>query len=159
MIPPETHVAHQLRDWSDSTEFHLAMRGDPAFAAAIRFVCRAGIPYSEFLGRVLVSGQPRWTDEDRLVAVAFERWSAAVCPSCGLHPLDWEHELDETWKGELRTCFGCRELGDVRSTIPEKHRDRGDIHAFLVPRSEQERMILEAVELGELPDEVLEDLT
>ena len=158
MIPPEAHVAHLTRDWSDPVEFHHMMRGDPPFAAAIRFVCRIGIPYSEFLGRVPGPAEPRWLDDDRELAVAFERWNGQVCPSCGLHPLDWEDELDETWKGVLRTCFGCRELDDIRSTIPEKHRGRQDIHAFLTPRSERERILLDAVAADEMDASVLDDL-
>jgi hypothetical protein len=92
------------------------------------------------------------------VAVEFERWSGQVCGGCGLHPLDWENELDETYKGVVSACFGCREIADTKAQIPEKQQNRPELQVGLVPRSERELLLLDAVDKGEMDPEVLDVL-
>jgi hypothetical protein len=159
IVPPDLHLAHSIRGWTDPAEFHHWMRNDPMFATGVRFVCRVGIPYSEFLGRIPGPGEPRWLAADREVAIEFERWSSQVCGGCGLHPLDWENERDETWKGVVQACFGCREIADTKRSIPEKARDRTDLQVSLLPRSERERLLLDAIDQGEMEPDVLDLLT
>lgn len=154
-------LLHLLRDSSDPAAFHHWMRHDPSWAVKVRFVCRVGIPMTEFLGRVPQPGKPRWTAFDRQVAMEYERWSGQVCPNCGLHPLDWENERDETYKGVVEACFGCRELSDTRAQLPSdlSEERRSELRVYLTPRSERERVLLDAVDRDELPADVLDDLT
>jgi hypothetical protein len=112
-----SELLHKARWWVDPVEFHERMRSDPAWVAAVRFACEHGIPISVFFGRVVEPGEPLWLPDDTEVAIGFEQWVAAVCPNCGLHRLDWEHEHDETFKGRIETCFGCVELADTRRSI------------------------------------------
>jgi hypothetical protein len=150
---------HQVRAWVSIEAFHHRMRSDPAWAAQVAFCCRVGIPLSEFLGRVPDPGEPRWLDEDRDVAVGFERWSTGICPGCGLHRLDWLDERDETWKGTIEVCHGCVEIGDTRATIPKKVSDerRAALRVYLTPRTARERILLEAHERGEIETDDLPD--
>jgi hypothetical protein len=148
---------HQLRGWVDPEDFHNRMRADPHWAAGVRIAGRAGIPLSQFHGRVPAAGEPLWLPEDRDTAVAFELWSSQVCGGCGLHPLDWPDEQSETYKGRISTCHGCREMADSRATIPNDVSDthRAAIRVFLVPRPAIERLILDEYDAGRLDN--LED--
>lgn len=150
------HLIHQLRWWTDPEAFHWRMRDDPGWAAGIRFACEHGIPASVFFGRVVRPGEPQWLAEDTETAVAFEQWAGQICGGCGLHPLDWPSERDETWKGRIDTCFGCAEIGDTRSMIPKSMSEarRSSIRVHLVPRSAPERTLLEAREEGLVPDDI-----
>lgn len=154
-----SELIHKARWWVDPVEFHNRMRADAAWVAAVRFSCEHGIPISVFFGRVIEPGDPLWLTADTEVAIGFEQWLSAVCPACGLHRLDWESERDETWKGRIETCFGCVELADTRKTIPEKvgADRRAAMRVYLVPRSEQERLLLEAHERGEIENQELRD--
>jgi hypothetical protein len=157
-----SELLHKARWWVDPVEFHERMRSDPAWVAAVRFACEHGIPISVFFGRVVEPGEPLWLPDDTEVAIGFEQWVAAVCPNCGLHRLDWEHEHDETFKGRIETCFGCVELADTRRSIPEKTADdrKMALRVYLVPRSQPERDLLEAHERGEIDGtELTEALT
>ena len=151
---------HALRNWRDPETFHHWMRDDPGWATQVRFVCRVGIPLSEYLGRVPKPGEPRWTGYDRMVAEEFERWSAQVCPNCGLHPLDWENERDETHAGHMTMCFGCDEIAATKAQIPDdvSNERRSAYRIGLRRRSRRELLLLEGVEQGWLDDEVLDDL-
>lgn len=143
---------HVLRGWRDPETFHAAMRDDPTWAVMVRFVCEHGIPMSEFLGRVARPGEPRWTAWDRQVAVEYTRWSGQVCQGCGLHPLDWPNERDETHAGVIDKCHGCAELADARSTIPDDVSDerRSAMRVHLRRRSRRELELLEAMERGDI---------
>lgn len=154
-------VAHQARGLIDVEAFHWRMRDDPRWAVAVRYACEHGIPLSVFLGRVVEPGEPVWDEDDRDVALGYTLWISGVCGSCGLHRLDWEHERDETWKGTIVTCFGCVELADTRAQIPDSvsAERRATQRVFLTPRTERERILLEAVERGDLDvDDLPSDL-
>lgn len=157
-INPDRDAAerlHLLRHWRDPAQFHHWMRNDPGWAVQVRFVCRVGVPMSEYLGRVVRPGEPRWLPYDRMVAEEFERWSASLCPSCGLNSFDWPDERDETHVGVIEICHGCVEIADVRSTIPEKvtASRRSAMTVNLRRRTPDELVLLEAVESGLLDPE------
>lgn len=145
-------LRHQLRDAIDVADFHHRMRNDRRWALAITYAATHGIPLSVFLGRVVEPGEPVWLLEDTQAAMGFEQWSAAICSGCGLHPLDWPDERDETWRGQIDMCHGCIEMADTRATIPDKVSDdrRRAMRVYLVPRPEPERLLLEAHERGEI---------
>lgn len=151
---------HLMRHWRDPETFHHWMRNDPGWAVQVRFVCGAGVPMSEYLGRVTAPGEPRWLPYDRMVAEEYERWSSQICPGCGLHPFDWPNELDETHAGVIDICHGCAEIADTRATIPDKvsERRREAMRVRLRRRTARELVLLEAVERGELEPDVLDDL-
>lgn len=151
---------HTNRQWRDPETFHHWMRNDPGWATQVRFVCRVGIPLSEYLGRVPKPGEPRWTGYDRMVAEEFQRWSGQICGGCGLHPFDWRDERDETHAGQITMCFGCDELEATKASIPESvsHERRAAYHIGLRRRSRRELLLLEGVEQGWLDPEVLDEL-
>lgn len=155
----ESGLIHQTRWWVDPIAFHNRMRDDPAWATAVQYACGHGIPVSVFFGRVVEVGQPTWLVEDTEVAIGFEQWQAQLCPHCGLHRLDWPRERDETFKGRTETCFGCVELADTRRGIPKSVSDdrRQAMRVYLVPRSDQERELLEAHERGEIDTDELQE--
>lgn len=163
-VGPYAEAAHTVRWWSDPEGFHHRMRADPRFAAEISFCNERGIPHSIFLGRLWPNPddptEPQWLDVDQDVAMAHHTWAGQVCPHCGLHPLDWPTERSETWKGVLSTCWGCVEVADTMSTIPKdvSEERRRHIRAHLVPRTESERLILEAYDADRIGFDELQDL-
>lgn len=154
---PEQH--HLTRAWFDPEAFHGRIRNDPVFAAELKFCCDHGIPHSIFLGRVWPAPwalhEPQWSTEDRLKAVAYTMWSQQLCQGCGLHPLDWANEEDETHEGVVSVCWGCQELADTTAKIPDdvKPQRRQAMRASLRRRAPNETLLLEARDRGLIPDE------
>ena len=141
------------------------MREDHRFAAEIAIACEIGEPLSIFLGRLWPDPRsplvPKWLDSDQDYAVSYRAWRAQVCPQCGLHPLDWPNERDETWKGHTHYCWGCVEVDDTRKAVGERLSDerKSQLRVTLVPRTEGERLLLEAYERDEIELDELERLT
>lgn len=88
-----------------------------------------------------------WHDTDQAKAIAYERWLADHCHSCGVYRPDW---LDEKGK-ELEDppfevieylCPGCQELGwhmEEKSAKEIQAQQRRGIHlAFRPVRREEE---------------------
>lgn len=65
-----------------------------------------GIPYSEFMGRALVAGEPRWTQDDTLLAIEWQRWQSEICGGCG-HPLSESLDEGNDYQARQLACFAC----------------------------------------------------
>jgi hypothetical protein len=155
-------ILHLSRDLTDPETFHHHMRADPVFAAKVRYSCDHSIPWTVFNGRTWPNPrdprEPQWLDDDRELAVAWVMWSAQLCPGCGLHPLDWPNERDETHKGVIDVCWGCLEVEDTRASIPEgktpgEQRRRSATRVRLQYRDPNEKILLDAREAGLVDDE------
>ena len=70
----------------------------------MRAAFELGVPFTEFMGRPLQDG-PRWTSDDRDVAVAWLAYSDSLCPCCGV-PKDeaWSPDAEGAWVGEVLHC-------------------------------------------------------
>lgn len=70
-------------------------------------------------------GEPMWTHEDRMKALAWQLRQAEMCPGCGTREADWRdpstlEELEEPrWMPEVHRCLGCA----ARAAIIEEARD------------------------------------
>lgn len=86
---------------------------------------RFAVPHSEFLS---------WSDDDRDLALTYERWlrldTAETCPRCGTKETDWTDPetgrllAEPSWTPQVRTCHGCRATAATRAEIPKG--DEGD---------------------------------
>jgi hypothetical protein len=76
-------------------------------------------------------GQPRWSEQDRLIAEAWFEYLDGLCPQCG-HPRDeaWDIGNEFAWVGEVLHCWVCAAQDRARekylaqegpSTAVEKH--------------------------------------
>lgn len=88
------------------------------------------IPHSQFLG-----GPPRWTDLDRVKALAFAAWQREACPDCGTRPQEWVPALGgdrDAYVADYTYCPGCARLRELEKSVEDTDRARG-IHLHLVP--------------------------
>lgn len=90
-----------------------------------------GIPLSIFQGRVVRPGvDPTWTAEDANAAVAYERWRAGACRSCGTRASEWEKDRF-AYVSKGYACPGCELIEQARRDIPESA--AGYIQIGLIP--------------------------
>lgn len=156
MNDAELAAAHMNRgEWRDVEAFHHRMRSDTRFSLEVGYACEHGIPLSVFQGRCWPNprdpAEEQWLEDDRATAITYMAWRSALCPRCGLHPLDWERERDETWKAVSRTCWGCVELHDGQSELDKASEGtKASTHTSLVPRPRFELVLLEAYEADEI---------
>lgn len=80
----------------DPFDAEQAIATNPGLRDAVRAATKRGLSPSRFLGRPVVTTHeldehgrltrtvidPDWTDEDRALAIAFDRWDAGRCPGC-----------------------------------------------------------------------------
>jgi len=89
--------------------------------ADLAYCVPLGIPLSSFQGRpALRAGvDPEWTDQDRVLALAYRRRSAAVCPDCGTHPREWAADRF-AYVAVNHYCPGCDLVAQARDQVPEQ---------------------------------------
>ncbi|WP_435606725.1 hypothetical protein [Streptomyces ardesiacus] len=91
------------------------------------------IPHSQFLG----VGDGTWTPRDRLKALAYEDWLRGVCPHCGTRESEWvddQGHYQEAYVAVTHKCFGCEEITQRQSEIPEGKAGAG-MKVLLLPAS------------------------
>ena len=59
------------------------------------------------MGRVRGSGEPRWTEEDTLLAIEWQRLQSETCSGCG-HLLTECLDEANDYEATTVTCFACQ---------------------------------------------------
>ena len=101
------------------------IEGDAELAERLAYCVPLGIPLSIFTGRELPGpGEPQWDDDDRAAALAWRRWEAQRCPSCGTRRQDWWDDagrprMDPPLEAITDRCGGCHALELARDSIAE----------------------------------------
>ncbi len=92
-------------------------------------MCRSyRLPHTAFLS---------WPPVDQDKAVAYERWLASICPSCGTRAQDWDPTQGGhpyAYVAEVATCLGCATRDDLQHQLAEGEEQRGGQYIRLVPR-------------------------
>lgn len=80
-----------------------------------------GIPYSVFMGRVVLPGEAEWTEEDTLLATEWKYLEGFVCGGCGQ---DLRHSLEDAGAYDTETirCYGC----EAKERATTRVADKGD---------------------------------
>lgn len=78
-------------------------------------------------GRTVVTREPEWDDEQRMIALAMESYEANICPGCGSH---YQHSMDDQ-VGRLVEhrkikCLDCEAIAVVQQ---KHHKDKGHTDA------------------------------
>ena len=81
-----------------------------------------GIPHSRFLD---------WPPDDQDKALAYQRFVAETCGSCGTRPEEWEADKF-AFVGDQVHCSGCAALDQERENVPEGAKG---VHVRLVTRA------------------------
>lgn len=58
------------------------------------------------MGRAVAPGEPRWTEEDTVLAVEWQRLQAETCGGCG-QPLTDSMDEASDWDLHKLQCFAC----------------------------------------------------
>ncbi|WP_433547162.1 hypothetical protein ACQPZG_20315 [Streptomyces sp. CA-294286] len=98
---------------------------------------RFHIPHSLFLG----AGDGRWTETDRVKALAFEAYRTSVCDQCGTRAAEWDEEHGGDRYAYVTTtvrCVGCELITAEQDQVPDGADGYG-VRIGLVPRAEWEK--------------------
>lgn len=93
---------------------------------------RYRIPHSYFVG----AGDGRWSESDRVKALAFEAYRRSVCEQCGTRAAEWDESVDGDRFAYVTTtvrCVGCELIATEQQTVPEGPDGYG-VRIGLVPR-------------------------
>lgn len=107
---------------------------NPLLAAEMRLCQQYRISRSHFLG-----GPLGWTDEDRTLALAFERWAARHCSHCGTRSDEWVDPatgrtvLEQPYVAEPARCYGCAEMDAVSAELRKAGGDLEGVRVRLRP--------------------------
>ena len=101
------------------------------------------IPHSEFLGRVVGPGQPRWEEEDRELALAYMRMDRERCSGCGTFSDEWDRDRF-AYVAHATVCPGCENLEREKDNVPAE--GVPGLKTYLLPRQVSEQMEADALE-------------
>ena len=80
------------------------LRDDGELFEELAYCVPKGIPYSHFQG-----GPRKWTQDDRDMAIAYEREIRSRCSQCGTRPDEWTKNPD-AYVGDVEHCEGCARM-------------------------------------------------
>lgn len=116
---------------------------DPLLRLEMQVCETQRVPHSFLLG----TRRPRWTQQDRELALAWQMRKNATCPGCGTRRDEWDRD-DLAYIGDVHTPDrGCRELQLIDDQITDEERKAG-VRAILVRRAEFERREFEEAARG-----------
>lgn len=95
------------------------------------------MPHSEFLGRVVGPGEPRWEDRDRELALAYTAMDRERCNGCGTFQDEWDRDRF-AFVAHTSVCPGCENLENERANVPKE--GVPGLKMYLVPRQVSELM-------------------
>lgn len=83
------------------------------------------------LGRGRSPDSVRWTEKDKILALAVHALEKELCPSCGIpkwhgHSADSAIEIAVEW----RVCYGCQELEKARANTKHQPGEFPVVHAY-----------------------------
>lgn len=91
-----------------------------------------GIPHSEFSGRVIGPGEPRWLPEDIELALAWHREDAQTCKGCGQ---PWDEATDKNnarkYHAHETVCYGCAVIEWRRDFLGKENADLAGVRLYV----------------------------
>lgn len=69
-------------------------------------------------------GEPRWSQEDTLLAIEWQRWQNEICHGCG-HPLSESLDEGNDYEAKPITCFACEAKERAEKAAADK--DNADL--------------------------------
>lgn len=89
-----------------------------------------------FTGRVVLPGEPLWTEEDVDYALAWQREQNALCKGCG-HPVDETGDKVNTmlYAAEETWCQGCAVIEWRRKALSDSDIDLSGVRLHVTKKA------------------------